>query len=79
MLSYDGKFSGGNFKKDFEKDMAFNYKEHQLFIHMSKISSKQIQIVLASGKEYVDEINEIAKAIHISLNECKYIFPNLGY
>lgn len=51
--------------------MKLDFKKYQLFKHTSKITNGKIQVVLASGTEYTDAINEIAKTLHSLLSSCK--------
>lgn len=76
LINYDPRsFNGLKLDEVFEKDitkMKSTYEKYQLFVHTSKLLNGKVQVVLASGTKYVDEINEIAKVIHSILISCKH-------
>lgn len=75
LINYDPRyFNGFKFDEVLKKDMTkmkSTYDKYQLFVHTSKLLNGKVQVVLASGIVYTDEINEIAKTIHSILTSCK--------
>ena len=67
-------FVGEQFNEGLKNDIAkikSTFEKHQLSYYTSKLLNGKVQVVLASGTKYVDEINEIAKTIHSLLITCK--------
>lgn len=71
-MSYESNFSAAKFNRTFKKDVAVYAENRQIFTHTGKLTDGKIQIVLASGAKYVDEMDEIAKSVHSLLTSCGY-------
>lgn len=75
LINYNpNNFVSEQFSKEFKKDvgkMKPTFEKHRLSYYISKLLNGKVQIVMASGTKYVDEINEIAKTIHSLLTTCK--------
>lgn len=77
LFNYDPRFfSSRKFNEEFEKDlvkMNSMLQKLQLNIHTGKLLNGKVQIVLASGAKYVDEMDEVAKGVYSILTSCKFI------